>query len=208
MIPARLAARVAFFASAANLAASLAMLTWLRPGLPVPGSDPLERARWVRENPGLWRSGWLLWHLAAIALAAFYVGLAGRVGREAPIRAGLALLCAGAGLAADLAAEAVLLDAPFSSGAIPGERHAALLTGYLGNGLYTVAGALLTSALARSLPRGLLALSLPVWLAGATLSAATLARSAAWQVWATAALMPLFVLWSALVGRWLSRLES
>ncbi len=46
------------------------------------------------------------------------------------------------------------------------------------------------------------------WISGLALSATTLAGSQAGQFWNTAALMPLFVLWAALVGLWLSRRAS
>src|SRR5439155_874663 len=67
------------------------------------------------------------------------------------------------------------------------ERALSVLTGYLGNGLYTLAGALLVWAGARELPRRLILLSLPVWCAGIGLSAASLLGSAAGQIVAVAA---------------------
>jgi hypothetical protein len=88
------------------------------------------------------------------------------------------------------------------------ESIAGVLTGYLANGLYTAAGILLTWAGARELPRAIVALGVPVWGAGLCLSGASLAHSASGQLWSTAVLMPLFVLWAALVGRWLKRSGS
>ena len=207
----RTAARAAYLAAALNLAAALAMLLVLQPGLPVADSLLANRLAYVTTHAALWRSAWLLWHAAAIGLLAFYIGLASRWWRAAPLRCELALLCATAGLAADLSAEALYAGlAPRSDlqtlAAV--EAVGGLLTGYVGNGLYTVAGALLTWAGASDLPRWLVLLALPVWAAGVALSAATMLHWAAGQFWSTAVLMPAFVLWSALVGRWLARRVS
>lgn len=206
-ISARTASRAAYVAAVLNFAASAAMLTVLRPGLPVKGSVLADRLAFVSGQPALWWGGWLLWHAAAISLLGFYVGLAGHWNQRAPLLTVLALLCATSGMAADLAAESLYMGiAPrlppdaFSRA----EDMAGMLTGYLGNGLYTVAGILLTWAGAKELPRCLLALAAMVWAAGLWLSAATLVHSARGQFWSTAILMPLFVLWTLLVGRWLA----
>jgi hypothetical protein len=203
----RTAARAAYLAAALNLLAALAMLLILRLGLPAPGSQLEDRAAYLTTHLHAWWGAWLLWHAAAIALLAFYVVLAGQWWRAAPLRCVLALLCTATGLAADLSAEALYMGlAPTLSppALVTLETAAGLLTGYVANGLYTVAGALLTWAGAHALPRLLVLLSLPVWAAGAALSAATLAQSLQGQFWSTAILMPAFVLWAALIGRWLS----
>jgi len=159
----------------------------------------------------LWRIGWLFWHGADFGLLAFYLALASRWRRRYPIRCDLALVAATAGLAADVAAQTLYMGlGPASSPASFGtmEAVAGLLTGYMANGLYTVAGILLVWAGASELPRSLLLLSLPAWLAGIALSLASLAGSTTGQLWSTAALMPLFVIWTGLMGRWLSARAS
>jgi hypothetical protein len=207
----RAVARVAYVAAGLNLAAAAAMVMMLQPGLPVAGSVLEERTIYVQERTAAWWAGWLLWHAAALALIAFYVGLAGLWWRRAPMRCGLALLCAAAGLAADVSAVALYMGvAPRLSG--EGfevvERVAGMLSGYVGNGLYTLAGFLLVWAGASQLPRPLLALSVPVWVAGLGLSVATLTQSTDGQFWGTAVLMPAFVLWAGSMGRWLSARAS
>jgi hypothetical protein len=205
------AARLAYVAAALNLAAGLAMLVLLRPGLPVPGSLLSERVGYIRGHPGLWWSGWIIWHAAAISLVLFLFVLAERFRRHAPVRATLAEILSVVGLAVDLAAEAIAMGvAPelAQERFLLVESIAGVLTGYLANGLYTAAGVLLTWAGARELPRTVVALGIPVWSAGLCLSGASLAHSAAGQLWSTAVLMPLFVLWAALVGRWLQRSGS
>jgi len=121
---------------------------------------------------------------------------------------GMLIASVGAGLAADLGAQTLYM------GVLPGlgpdafaavEAAAGTLTGYLGNGLYTVAGLLLTWAGLGHLPRYLVALGLVVWTAGLGLSAASLGHSASGQFWSTAVLMPTLVVWLVLVGRGLER---
>jgi hypothetical protein len=183
----------------------------LRKGLPIPGIPFDDRIAFVREHTTLWRAGWIFWHAAAVGLVLLVLVLASRFRGHAPLRATLAAVLAVAGLAADLAAETIAM------GVAPAveprdfllvESMYGVLTGYLANGLYTVAGILLTWAGARQLPRAVLALGVPVWGAGLWLSAASLTHSAAGQLWSTAILIPLFVLWAAMVGRWLKKSGS
>jgi len=200
------ASRVAYAAAGINAAAALVMLLWLRPGVP-PGEEQLsERIAYVADNVGVWRTGWFVWNLAAISLVAFYVVLMLHWRGRAPILCRAAVLLAGAGLAADVGAESLLMIVSPGADATTFaliEKIAFALTGYLGNGLYTLAGIALTIAGARELPRGLLVLGGLAWTAGLALSASTLAGWTDGQFASTAALMPLFIAWAVLVGRWL-----
>ena len=212
-LPPRLAARVAYFAAAANLAAAAMMALVLKAGVPVPDSRLGERIAFVHEHRTLWLTGWFSWHVASVSLVLLVLVLASRFRPRAPLRATLAAVLAVVGLAADLAAEAIAMGVAPATDLPPGgffliESLVGALTGYLANGLYTVAGILLMWAGARELPRAVVALGAAVWAAGLWLSAATLAHSAAGQFWSTAVLMPLFVLWAVLVGRWLSPQKS
>jgi hypothetical protein len=207
----RRAARVAYFAAVANLVAGLMMALALRKGLPIAGNPFDDRIAFVREHATLWRAGWSSWHVAAVGLVLLMLVLASRFRGRAPVRAALAAVLAVAGLAADLAAEAIAMGvspAVESRDFLLVESMYGVLTGYLANGLYTAAGILLTWAGARELPRAVLALGVPVWGAGLWLSAASLTHSAVGQLWSTAVLIPLFVLWAALVGQWLKRSGS
>jgi hypothetical protein len=166
-----------------------------------------NRARNVLTHPRfLWRTGWLAWHAAALTLLALLVVLAFRARRTAPLVSVVALVCATVGIAADLSAEAMLMGVLPSVGRTAFaavERASLLLTGYVGNGLYSLAGALLTAAIYRQLPRAVAILAAVVWGAGFFLSAATLVDAARLQVAATAVLMPAFVVFAALLARWL-----
>jgi hypothetical protein len=203
----RHASTAAYVAAAANLTAGLVMLFALRHGVPAGESDLPARIAYVTGHTITWQVGWLVWNLAAISLLGFFVALAAQWRDRAPILCELALLCAAGGLAADLGAETILAGV---SPSLAGETYATVesvavaLTGYLGNGLYAVGGILLTWAGRRELPPGLLWLAAAVWIAALWLSIATLASSAAGQFASAAVLMPLFVLWAALTGRWLS----
>ena len=207
----RHASTAAYVAAVVNLAAGLVMLLALRHGIPAGERDLPARIAYVTEHTLTWRIGWLVWNLAAISLLGFFVALAARWRDRAPILCVLALLCAAGGLAADLGAETIL--AAVSPG-LEEETYAAVesvaiaLTGYLGNGLYAVGGILLTWAGRRDLPPGLLWLAATVWTAALWLSVATLVSSAAGQFASAAVLMPLFVLWAGMTGRWLSARAS
>jgi hypothetical protein len=203
--------RAAYTAAALNLAAALAMLLLLQPGLPVEGSTLERRMAYLAGQTGAWWLGWLFWHAATIGLLGFYAGLAWLWGRQAPIRCTLAVLSGTAGLAVDLGAQSIYMGiVPSLEGSafVAAELAMSVLSGYVGNGMYTLAGALLVWVGWRMLPWYLVALSLPVWLGGIALSAAALVHSSAGQFWSTAILMPSFVIWSSLMGRWLSRHAS
>lgn len=203
---ARRDAVIAVTTGVANLAAAIVMLGVLRPGVPAGEAELEARIAHVASNATGWRLGWLVWNLAAIALIALYVALALRWRDRAPVLCRVAVLLAAAGLAADLGAETLLMVV--SPGAEPStfalvEDIALPLTGYLGNGLYTLAGILLTIAGRSVLPRALVATAALAWAAGLALSAATLVGSETGQFAATAVLMPVFVAWTLMLARWL-----
>src|SRR5579883_2099357 len=149
------------------------MLVALEPGLPVAGSALAARMAHVSERTAVWWLGWLVWHAADFSLLAFYVPPARRQGHvERQQRkiwlvwhaADFSLLLAGAGLADDLGAQVVYMAVAPRLGPeafVVAEAVAGVLTGYVANGLYTVAGLLLVWAGARELPCYLVALSLP-----------------------------------------------
>jgi hypothetical protein len=204
----RRVATAAAFAAGVNLLAGGVMFVWLRRGIPAGEDVAAVRRAYIASHVVQWRIGWIVWHLAGLSLVALVAALAMLWRDRAPILAVLAVAAAAAGLAADLAAESILL------GVIPGasaatfpdlERAADMLTGYLGNGLYTVGGLLVTWIGRRRVPAGLLVLGAAVWACGLWLSAATLAGSRDGQFASTASLMPLFVGWSALLALHLRR---
>lgn len=181
----------AYFCAAANLAAALALLTVLAPGTPL-AAEP-ERTMYVRDHLSVWRAGWALWILAAIGLLTFYRWWGARIG------AGWApLALAAAGFAADLTAESILIavapDHPEST------RPAFALTGVVANGLYTLAGAVLTLRTPKM--RGAFAAwTWAVWASGAVLSTGAFLEVPVVVAVASGVLFVLFVPWCVALGR-------
>jgi len=199
----RSTSRAAYVAAALNAVGACTMLLLLQPGLPVEGSKLADRVAWVDAHHALWWAGWITWHAAAISLLGLYVGLSLLWRVHAPLLSRLALLVAAAGLASDLGAEAVYMGVMPGMGKEAfgvGEVYAAVMTGYLGNGLYAVAGVMLTIAGAREMPRTVSTLAWLVWADAAWLSAAALTHSAFGMFWSTAVLEPLFVGWTVLLA--------
>jgi hypothetical protein len=122
-----------------NAAAAVVLLLVLRPGTQV-GGDQAGRVAYITQHSLLWRGGWAVWMLTAMSLLAFYAWWGARIpGPWAIAGLGVAAL----GLVFDLTAESLFigwLPRDFATVAPP----ATLLTGIGGNGLYTVAGILLT----------------------------------------------------------------
>src|SRR5213076_2866168 len=78
------------------------------------------------------RETWVLWMIAGVSLIGFYTWWGARVGNIA------AIAIAGAGILCDFTGESMFISFPQL------ERIASLITGVAANGLYTVAGILLT----------------------------------------------------------------
>ncbi len=200
---ARLRAAAPYVCAAINALAILVMATALRPGTELTPTVA-ERLAYMARHPALWRAGWAVWVAAAISLVAFYAWWGGFLRR--PAWAVAAVGVAAAGLACDLFAEALLI------GWLPRDYArlaplATLCTGAAANGLYTLAGIILT-VLTPRLRGGLLALAWGVWLAGGALTACALARSPAGIAIATSVLFALFCPLTIWLGRSLPRLAA
>jgi hypothetical protein len=198
--------------AAINGLAALVLATVLAPGVslaPAPaaqGTAPLAplpaQARYVSDHLVLWRLGWTVWIVAALALLLFFCWWASRIGWSPATRA--AVVLAAAGVVADVAAESRLIAWS------PGQRFdlagALQLSGVVANGAYSVAGLLLTSRtlLSRGLPRWLGAWSWTVWLLGVGLAVAAALSSDDASRLLTAALFVLFVPWLVVFGRWIA----
>jgi hypothetical protein len=155
-------------------------------------SEP-ARAAYVREHVALWRAGWSLWIVAAVSLLVFYRWWGARVGAG---RGPLAL--AVAGFAADLVAESLLIAVAPDRPEIA--RPSFALTGAVANGLYTLAGVVLTLR-TPGLRGAFAAWTWAVWAGGAALSAASLVEAPLLVASASAVLFVLFVPWCVALGR-------
>ena len=179
-----------------NAAAAAALLVALRGGSEVE-PDMARRAAYITEHPWLWRGGWCVWIAAASSLLAFYAWWGARLPSSRLALAAFAV--AVSGICCDVTAESLYI------GWLPRDLAtigplATLLTGGAANGLYTVAGVLLT--LGTPTLRGLLrAWTWAVWASGAALTASALAGSVAGMVVSTGIMMPLFCTWVVVLGR-------
>ncbi len=193
---ARLRALAPRACAAFNAAGALTMPLVLRHGLEST-ADPAARAAFVEGHLFLWRASWAIWMGAGLTLVAFIAWWGARIGE--PKWSVLALATACAGLACDLGAESLFMSwFPGRMGEL--DRTAGILTGGAANGLYTIAGVLLTLR-TRTL-RGLSLLwTWAVWIAGGFLTASTFTGSVPATVASTAALMMLFCPWVWFVGR-------
>lgn len=206
----------AWLALAMHLVAGLAMAIVLRHGLETQ-ADLTNRLRFLVDHTAIWTTGWLTWNAAALSILYFYAAFAWAHqtdGRTAtgPLR--FAVILSTAGIAADLAAEAIEM------GVLPGiarqalaelahrpdqstaadvflalHRTAVMLTGYLANGLYTLSAILLTWSTRHAYPAWVSIAGLAVGVSGLALSGATLADSVGGMVWANVVLVPCILIW-------------
>jgi hypothetical protein len=183
-----------YWCAALHLAAAIGTVTLLRGGSEAV-SDIRQRVAYMSEHPDRWRAGWLLWMLAALSLAGFYLWWGARIATRAPM---IAFVITAFGLACDFAGESLFIisiPAPNS----PMDRTASLLTGGAGNGLYTVAAILLTLASPKMRPF-LRRWAWLTWTSGVALTVFTIINMPAGVVIASAVLMMLFIPWVVVLG--------
>src|SRR5438067_8072425 len=158
--------------AALNAAAAIAMLLALRGGTEVV-PDITQRATYIAQHLALWRIGWAMWMMAALSLLAFYAWWGAWLSSSRLAIA--ALIVAIAGLVCDLSAESLFIGwLPYKIETIA--PLGSLLTGGAANGLYTLAGAMLTLGTAR-LRGALLGWAWATWISGFALTACTVARN-------------------------------
>ena len=144
----------------------------------------IRRMEFGTQNPDCWRFGWMLWMVAALSLVGFYLWWRPDV---------MPFAIAAGGLACDFAGESILIGwLPAAGSAL--SRWAALLTGGAANGLYTIAGMVLTLR-SPDLPQFLRWWACAAWISGAALTLATVAGSARGVTITSAALMATFTSW-------------
>jgi hypothetical protein len=179
-----------------NLVAAGALLLVLRPGTEVV-PDAASRIAYITNNELLWRTGWACWIAAALSLLAFYAWWGARL--PAGGWGVAALTIASAGLVFDLTAESLLIAwLPKDYATVA--PVASLLTGGPGNGLYTVAGAVLTLG-TRGLKGWFATWTWTIWTAGFGLSAFTFAGNFLGVAVCSGVLFALFCPWAAVMGR-------
>ncbi len=221
MITCRNLKNAALLAAVINFLASMAMLFILKPGL-TPENGIETRFEYIRTHSSLWTASWLVWIFAAISLIYFLIQWSlildqitqGRY--RGWIVLGGVLGCLG--MIPDSIAEVLYLGlipeiAQQNLGVTTSELHglwvklqewervAMLLTGFLGNGFYCLGGLILQSFSfkARALPGFCRMSGFVMWIAGLSLSVATLFKNIELVILCTALTMAGFVLWSFLI---------
>lgn len=168
--------------AAVNSAAVLVVAFVLAPATPIV-ADAAERSAYVQTHLLAWRLGWAVWIAAALSLLWFYAWWRGRIGASY-----IPIALAASGFIADVTSETMLIlydptTAPFAFD----------LTGVVANGLYTICGIWLTLAMRLTTAERIWAAVM--WVAGITLSLATLASLYLVAAIATALLFALFCPW-------------
>jgi len=154
----------------------------LAPATPIV-ADAAARAAYVEAHPLAWRVGWAVWIAAALSLLWFYAWWRGRIGASY-----VPVVIAAIGFVADATAEVALIYYLLTTATFAFD-----LTGIVANGLYTICGIWLTLAMRLSAIERLWAAVM--WLAGITLSLATLTGLYLTAAVATAVLFALFCPW-------------
>ncbi|MCH8274793.1 MAG: hypothetical protein IH851_08385 [Armatimonadetes bacterium] len=178
-----------------NAAAASAMLFILRGGMEIV-SDPAVRAEYILENPFLWRGGWILWNAAGLSLLMFFAWWGARI--RSSFWGIAACIVAGIGLASDLLAESLYIGwLPIELDRI--QPIGTFLTGGVANGLYTLAGIILTIRFS-CLRGSLLIWTWAIWVSGILLTASTIFGSVTGMIVSTALLMTLICPWAVVMG--------
>jgi hypothetical protein len=163
--------------------------------------DAALRGAYIASHSAAWTFGWFTWMIAATSLVAFYAWWGSRLAAAGVAIA--AVVLAAVGMVCDLSGESLLAlvlverasaagDPATAFGGI--ERAFTLLSAGAANGLYTVAGALLTWA-TPDLPGWVRTAMWSTWLAGAAMAIAAIAGSVPGMVLSTALLFPLLLSW-------------
>jgi len=132
------------------------------------------------------RPMWVLWMIAAVSLIGFYAWWGARIGNVA------AVAIAAAGIVCDFSGESMFIAFPAL------ERTASLLTGGAANGLYTIAGILLTLETPRLPLRWLAWIA---WASGIALVIVTIVNLPTGVMIASAALMISFIPFVIVISR-------
>ena len=195
---ARTLAAVPIAAAATNGVAAIALATVLAPGVSL--SYGPDNATYVAAHLGVWRAGWALWIVAALALLAFFAWWATRAGSpHARWIARIAVAVGALGVGADLMAEARLIAWSADLDVSGALRQ----SGVVANACYSLAGALLMHA-TPGWPRSLAVWGWAVWILGIGLTLAAATSSDVGSQVLTTAIFVLFVPWLVVAGRWLS----
>lgn len=198
----------AWVAVATHLLAGLALLLLLRDGLDT-NPDTAARLAYIAAHRAAWIGGWLTWHSASLSIVVFIILMSIAMdsgARSAPAR--IAVACVIAAFAMDFSGQTLLIgfvpsaDEPLADAAFILRIHrvAVLLSGYAGNGLYTLATLLIVARLWRESNVLTRLAGVTIGASGAALSVAALLNSAGGMYWSNAVLLPAILTWLACVA--------
>ncbi len=156
----------------------------LKPGLISDQTNIQFRSDFILQNLDQWQIGWGWWMLAAICLLGFFTLLLDFIPESTTKKLGYLLI--GLGTLPDITAE-ILFAWVLPEAIICGSTDAVslleltgfYLTGFLGNGFYSLGGLLLTIALLKNpaINRRLIYAGMPAWIFGLGLSYACVMQS-------------------------------
>lgn len=207
------------FAVLMHFFASAAMALFLGQGLET-NTDITSRLSFICNNGPIWVGGWLLWNVAALSLLNFFVVFRLAHAGVASHLLTLCIVLTATAIACDLSAETIEMAlipqvASHALSTAPGteEAHASalatflllhrivvLLSGYVANGLYSVATGIAAMACRKHYPHWVSAFGIGVLLVGIVESVACLMDFAVGMFLAHCILMPCFLLWLAGIG--------
>lgn len=192
------------------------MVTFLAKGLDI-NRDLPDRCMFIASHKLMWMGGWFIWNLAAISILNLF--LCFRNAHSSKMSdthlLQLAVLLGTAGIAADLCAESLELGLtpqlaaeavkslaeglPISSLTagpfLALHRVVVLMSGYVGNSLYTAAVLLLTFATRRCYPSWVVLAGAATVLCGAAVSITCMFDSVDGMFWSNALIIPCLVAW-------------
>jgi hypothetical protein len=195
----RIAAIAAFWI---HLLAGAAMVLILRCGLET-NPNLHDRLVFIANHRALWIAGWLTWTAAAFAIFYFYKTFSSAHGLGK-----LALFLTAAGMVADLSGQKIELALPGLAGRVLGlnagidefmkfHRAAVMLSGYFGNGMYSISALILAWRTRHLYPPWVSAAGIATGCFGLALSAAALKDSASGMLWTNFFLVPCILVWLA-----------
>jgi hypothetical protein len=186
--------------------AAIAMLGVFLQGGTLAEADVALRANYISSNFAIWSIGWGTWMAAAAGIVGFYAWWGSRLPAR-NLAVACVIICA-LGMVCDFSGEgtAIFRLAGHGSGSLPRflqiERQFTLLSPGIANGLYTIAGILLTLA-TPGLPRWIRVAMWVTWAAGVAMSIAAFANHVPDIVVSTVVLFPPLLTWMAWMSlRW------
>jgi hypothetical protein len=201
---------------AAHTTALIMMAAYLRAGtLVVP--EFLARASYISNHATAWNVGWSMWMFSAATFVGFCAWWGSRIGPRYSAVAVVAVVVAAFGMVCDFSGEGSLilllverlshrafesLSAIDVMRSVNIERGFILLSAGAANGLYTIAGILLT-LITPGLPKWVRAAMWVTWVAGIGMTVAAIANHVPGMVATTVLLFAPFLVWVTWMGaRW------